>query len=382
MIRVALHGEDPEFLEALASDVEERMKGLANVREVYGPSLVGTREIRVRVDPDRARTLGVSPRRVAEVVAFAFRGQHLRRYQGTRGEIELIVGIPEHAQPGVAGLTELPIPTENGDIVSLGALADIDQARTPQWVNRFDRRTTQWVAMQFDEDAITTAESRKLVEAEMGQLVLPEGYSWNWGERMQHDDEALGIMLRGVLLSLVVVVLLMAALFESFTQPLAILVTLPLALFGAFWTLWLFGFVFEVLGFIGVIILIGVVVNNGIVMVDHVNALRHEGRSRTEALLEGCGDRLRPVLMTVITTVVGLIPLALSQFTVAGVYIQSLAVAMIGGLVSSTIFTLVALPVWYTSIEDLAALLAGLLPRRSGRSRLPRQTVLVDEKGA
>jgi HAE1 family hydrophobic/amphiphilic exporter-1 len=177
-------------------------------------------------------------------------------------------------------------------------------------------------------------------------------------------------MLWGVTLSLIAVMLLMAALFESFTQPLAIIVTLPLALFGAFWTLWLFGFIFETLAFIGVIMLIGVVVNNGIVMVDRVNSLRREGQDRESALLEGCGDRLRPVLMTAITTVVGLIPLTFSQFTVAGVYIQSMAAAMMGGLISSTIFTLLALPVWYTAIEDLGAVLAGIFPTRRGPGRM------------
>ncbi len=176
-------------------------------------------------------------------------------------------------------------------------------------------------------------------------------------------------MLFGVGISMIVVLLLMMAVFESFTQPFAILITLPLALFGAFWGLWLFGFVFEVLAFIGVIILIGVVVNNGIVMVDHVNKLRREGIDRSTAVVEGCGDRLRPVLMTVITTIVGLTPLAISSFTVAGVYIQSLAVAMICGLASSTVFTLLGLPVWYAAVEDFGAVIAGLLPRRVGLAR-------------
>jgi len=185
-------------------------------------------------------------------------------------------------------------------------------------------------------------------------------------------------MLRGVLISICVVLLLMAALFESFSQPLAILITLPLALFGAFWTLWLAGFTFEILGFIGVIILVGVVVNNGIVMVDHVNTLRREGQERLEALVEGCGDRLRPVLMTVITTVVGLTPLAVSEFTVAGVYIQSMAVAMIGGLVSSTVFTLVALPVWYATVEDGSASLWGLIPIRALHRERRSRAVLAD----
>ena len=128
------------------------------------------------------------------------------------------------------------------------------------------------------------------------------------------------------------------------------------------------------------IILIGVVVNNGIVMVDHVNALRRSrARIASEALIEGCGDRLRPVLMTAITTVVGLTPLTFSQFTVAGVYIQSMAVAMIGGLISSTIFTLIALPVWYTAVEDFSAVLLGLFPIGKGpRSARRSRAVLSD----
>ena len=158
--------------------------------------------------------------------------------------------------------------------------------------------------------------------------------------------------------------LLMAALFESFTQPLAILVTLPLAFFGAFWTLWLVGFDFEPVGFIGVIILIGIVVNNGIVWSTTSTRCGARAVERRQALIEGCGDRLRPVLMTAITTVFGLIPLALSRVTVAGVYIDSMAVAMIGGLISSTIFTLLALPVWYTTLEDLGAAMLRALPFR------------------
>ena len=155
--------------------------------------------------------------------------------------------------------------------------------------------------------------------------------------------------------SVLAVILLMAALFESFTQPSAILITLMLAFFGAFWSLWIFGYELNPIAFMGIIILIGIVVNNGIVLVDHVNSLRLAGTERRKALIEGCGDRLRPVVMTAITTIFGLLPLALARATVAGAYIDSIAVAVIGGLATSTLFTLLALPVWYTTIEDLGA---------------------------
>jgi HAE1 family hydrophobic/amphiphilic exporter-1 len=380
--RIALHGEDPEYLEQLAMEAERRFTEMEDVVEVYGPSLVGEKEVRVQIDPERARRLGVSPQRVADAVSFVFRGQQLRRFQGERGEVDLIVGLAEDEQPGLAALNELPIPTDRDDTVALGALAEVTQARTPPRIRRVDRKTTSWVTVQFEEEAVPTPEAKKRMTAALADMQFPEGYSWDWGERMHREGVGLNMMLRGVILSLIAVLLLMAALFESFTQPLAILVTLPLALFGAFWTLWIFGFVFEVLAFIGVIMLIGVVVNNGIVMVDHVNSLRRSGMEREQALIVGCGDRLRPVLMTAITTVFGLIPLTFSQFTVAGVYIQSMAAAMMGGLISSTIFTLVALPVWYTAVEDLGAVIAGLFPAkmRSGRFGLPTGGILVSDR--
>jgi HAE1 family hydrophobic/amphiphilic exporter-1 len=362
--RVAIHGEDPEYLEEIALDVERRMIGLPHVMEVWGPTISGRQELRVRIDPERARAAGLTPERISAAIAFTFRGQRLRRYPGPNGELEMLLGLHETEKPGVSALVDLPIVNAAGDTVSLQSVAEIERGRTANHISRSQRRTTQHVTVQFDDEATTSAKMRDLMAAEMANVVLPEGYRWDWGQRQHEDDEALGVMLTGVLISMLVVVLLMMALFESFTQPLAILITLPLALVGAFWGLWALGFVFEVLAFIGVIILIGVVVNNGIVMVDHVNALRRQGRDRETAVVEGCGDRLRPVLMTVITTVVGLTPLAISSFTVAGVYIQSLAVAMICGLISSTLFTLIGLPVWYAAVEDFGAVIVGLFPRR------------------
>jgi len=150
---------------------------------------------------------------------------------------------------------------------------------------------------------------------------------------------------------------------------LAIVITLPLAFFGAFWGLWILGFTLDPVAFFGVILLIGIVVNNGIVMVNHVNALRHQGRDRVPALIEGCGDRLRPVLMTAITTIFGILPLGFSAFTVRGAPMGSLSTVIACGLATSTIFTLIGLPVWYTIVEDIGAMLLRLPPRWKGERR-------------
>ncbi len=378
MVAVALHGEDPEFLETLALEVEERMRGMEHLEDIWGPTVNGTKELRLLVDADTAHSLDVSPRAVAEAVGFVFRGRRLSRFQGADGEVEMVLGLPEESQPGIDALADLPIVSRSGEIVPLSSVAEITVARTPEWIRREARQTTTWVTAQFDKEAVTTEEAKKIVEERMKGYTVPEGYSWDWGEWGHDRDQALGTMTRGVVMSLVAVILLMAALFESFTQPFAILITLMLAFFGAFWSLWIFGFDLNPIAFMGIIILIGIVVNNGIVLVDHVNSLRVAGVERRRALIEGCGDRLRPVLMTAITTIFGLLPLAVARATVAGAYIDSIAVVVIGGLATSTVFTLLALPVWYTALEDIGAALLRALPVRAedGHRRLPQGSVL------
>jgi HAE1 family hydrophobic/amphiphilic exporter-1 len=367
-VPIRLTGDDAEYLEEVAAEVEERMRGLPGVADVWGPSVRGSQEARVRVDPERARALGVSANQVAEAVGFAFRGQRLRRFESSAGELSMIVGLPEEAKPGLDSLRTLPIPRA-GESIPLESVATVELARTPNWIRRVDRETSTVVTVEFSDEELTTSEAQERVRAAMSAFPLPEGYGWDFGRWGRQRDEGLATMANGVTLALIVVVLLMAALFESFSQPVAILITLPMAFTGAFWSLWLGGFPLDVIAFMGVIILIGIVVNNGIVMVDHVNTLRKQGRERTEALLEGCGDRFRPVLMTAVTTLFGLLPLALSDFTVVGVYIDSMAVAVAGGLATSTLFTLIGLPVWYTTIEDLAVVLLQLLPRFRHRLR-------------
>jgi HAE1 family hydrophobic/amphiphilic exporter-1 len=378
MVAVALHGEDPEFLESLALEVEERMRGLDHLEEIWGPTIQGTKELRLMVDADTAHRLDVSPQAIADAVGFAFRGRRLRRFQGVNGEVEMVMGLPEEAQPGIDALADLPIQSRSGRIVPLSSVAEITVARTPERIRREDRQTTSWVTAQFEKEALTTEEAKKLVEERMEGYTVPEGYSWDWGDWGHDRDEALGTMTRGVVMSLVAVILLMAALFESFTQPFAILITLMLAFFGAFWSLWLGGYDLNPLAFMGIIILIGIVVNNGIVLVDHVNSLRVSGVERREALIQGCGDRLRPVVMTAISTIFGLIPLIASKATVAGAYIDSIAVAVVGGLATSTIFTLLALPVWYTALEDIGIAFLRALPKRSSDpiSKQPAGSVL------
>ena len=132
--------------------VEDRLRNIEHVQEIYGPSLVGRQEVRVMIDPERARALDVDPTRIAETVSFAFRGQRLRRFHGKRGEIEVIVGLPETLRPGLAAMKDLQVPRGDGQFVSLDAVTDVVMARTSPGLNRVNRKTTKWVTLEFDEE--------------------------------------------------------------------------------------------------------------------------------------------------------------------------------------------------------------------------------------
>jgi HAE1 family hydrophobic/amphiphilic exporter-1 len=361
-VAVVLRGSDPEYLETLGRNAEVLLREAPGASEVQGPETSGRQEVTVQVRREKARQLGLTPRAVGDAVAFAFRGRRLGRFRSRDGELEVVLGLPPEAKPGLSALRDLPIPRESQSTVPLAAVAELLRTRTPASIQRADRRTSLRLSVTFPEK-VTSEEAQARVEQQFTRLALPEGYSWDFGEWGRRRDKSLATMSRGVALSMLVVLLLLVALFQSLSQPLAILVTLPFAFCGAFWVLWGFGYDLDAVGFIGVIILIGIVVNNGIVLVDHVNALREQGLEREAALVKGCGHRLRPILMTAISTLVGLVPLVLTKSTVSGAYLDSLAVAVMGGLATSTLFTLVALPVWYTAVEDLGSALLRLLPR-------------------
>jgi HAE1 family hydrophobic/amphiphilic exporter-1 len=171
---------------------------------------------------------------------------------------------------------------------------------------------------------------------------------------MQDQEQQNQQMLVNMLLALALVYLVMAALFESIAHPIAILISIPFALFGAVWFDFLTGTPFGLMSQIGLLILMGIVVKNGIVLVDHVNQLRREGLSRAEAILQGGRERMRPILMTAATAILGLVPLAVGTSGVGGAYYYPLARTVIGGLTTSTILTLVILPFIYTLVDDVA----------------------------
>ncbi|NNK51375.1 MAG: efflux RND transporter permease subunit, partial [Xanthomonadales bacterium] len=202
-------------------------------------------------------------------------------------------------------------------------------------------------------DGITTEEARDLIKARMDLLRLPSGYKWVFGGGFDDDQEAMQKMLFNILLAIAIIYIVLAAQFESLIYPASMICTILFSVIGVYWFFLLTGTTFTLMAMIGILILIGVVVNNGIVLIDHVNQLRLAGLEREEALIRAGRERLRPILMTVGTTVLGLTPLCIGTTQIGGdgpPYFP-MARAIVGGLLFSTFVSLVLLPTIYTWLD-------------------------------
>ncbi len=263
----------------------------------------------------------------------------------------------EDEKQSVEQLSSLPIYTPDGERVRLGNVADLEIGRSPDTIRRTDRQTSVILEGNLEDGATLDTVRPKVAEL-MAQIELPPGYSWKFGRGFDRQDETQQMMATNIILGIACIFLVMAALFESLLFPFSIILgSIVFSIFGVFLFFAATGTTFSFMASIGIMILIGVVVNNGIVLIDHVNNLRQDGLPRNQAILEAGRDRLRPILMTVATTIVGLSPLAIGTTQVGGdgPPYYPMARAIIGGLAFSTIVSLLVVPALYVYFDNLAA---------------------------
>jgi len=372
-IRLTLAGSSSDVLRDLSRQVArvlDRVDGLSDVRS---EAALGEKEVRVVVDRLRARQQGLSSDQVGRTVAAAMRGQPLRRFRTADGEVEMRLLFQDADRQSLDELRTLPIqrasaPSDGPAQVPLGALADLEVVRGAQSIQRENRSTMIGVTAGLGD--LTTPEARERIEAAMTGVQLPAGYTWGFGQRIQEEEQSQNIMMMNLLLALALIYLVMASLFESLIHPAAIWTSIVFAVVGVFWFFLLTNTTFSLMAWIGILILIGVVVNNGIVLIDHINFLRGQGLRRHAAVVRAGAERLRPILMTAATTILGLIPLCLGTTQVGGdgpAY-YPMARAIVGGLAFSTVITLVILPAVYVFFDDLrrwGRRLAGSAGRKS-----------------
>ena len=365
---LTLFGEDAEVLEEVATGVEDRLARVPGVLAVKKSADEAPNELALVLDRDLAMRQQVNPQTLAVMVGYALRGQALPRiYYGGR-DIPVRIRFEEEDRQSLAELRDFSVPAESGEALAIGTLVDVRQQPSATRISRRDKQTARRITVELEEGR--ESEARRAVRAVAAQTDLPEGVAWARLVRNVAAEETRNLMI-AALMSIAFVYLLMGFLFESFVLPVAILVTIPLASMGVTWIHLIAGRDLDFLGLVGLIILIGVVVNNGIVLLDSVNRLRAAGMERTEALLEAANRRFRPIMMTALTTIGGMVPLLFGQPTQMGLSYKSFALTLIGGMAAATLLTLLAVPVFYTLIEDgrawLGRTLAGALAERKAR---------------
>ncbi len=262
-----------------------------------------------------------------------------------------------------SGIWETLIWSPGGEFRRLGDLSEITFERMVPNINSIDNRTNV-VLVGSRAPGVGPREMQTVLEKVMDGVSLPRGYSWSEDSPSRAAEEEIRALLLSMLLSITLVFLLMGVLFESVILPVSILVTIPFALFGALWSLYLFQGSVDPLSIIGMVILCGVVVNNGIVLLDLIERLRRQGLPRATAILEGTRARLRPIVMTATTTIVGLLPMALFGQTEEGsMSYVGLSIAVAGGLAFCTVLTAFAVPMAYSFADDFSAWLRGVWHR-------------------
>ncbi|MBT7886681.1 MAG: efflux RND transporter permease subunit [Gammaproteobacteria bacterium] len=332
-------------------EVMETVDGLTNVRT---NSESRRQEVVIRMKPEAAGLYNITARQIAQSVSTAFGIQLSRGLQQPNREYEIWMGLKDGRDATLTDLRNLPLLAPGGDRVALTTVADLEIRSSLRSIRRENRETE--VQVQFDlSEGTTPDQASALVEALMEDYQLPPGYRSEQGPGFSIDIEMAQEMLINILFAILLIYMLMAALFESVLFPIAILVSIGFSVVGVFWFLLLTGTTFTAMASTGMLLLAGIVVNNGIVLLSRIIQLRDAGVPRLEAILESGRHRLRPILMTVCTTVAGLLPLALGDVRVGGLGPSYFPMArtIIGGLVFSTLITLVVLPLIYVLLDDL-----------------------------
>ena len=352
-VGINLTGDSGAQLRELASNVIPILSSLPSLRDVRAQQNSSNREIAVHVDGQKAKAMGFSASDIAQYIGIALRGFRLKDYHGGEGQVPVWLRFSGSDTQSLDNLSDYKLRRADGTQVPLMSMIDVDARNAAATIQRRNRQTSFAIVANFAEGK-TPEDARKEIQAAMGKMDLPPGYKWSFGENFDRDDEAGSTMLFNTLIALVLVYVVMCAMFESLIYPAAILTTFVFSIFGVFWLFWITGTTFSVMASIGVLILMGVVVNNGIVMIVHINQLRHDGMGRREALIRGARDRLRPILMTMGTAILGMLPLCLGDASIGGdgppYYPMARAIA--GGLIFSTIVSLLVLPTIYSLLDD------------------------------
>ncbi len=355
-VEIDIFGSDLGTLSSLARQVMDRVRGIPGFENVDVNWQQATPEVQWKVDRQKALQLGLSFSDIANTINTATNGTIASYYQEGGFQYPIIVDLPPDQRKTVPQLQNLVIrPSSNTGFattdVLLSQVASYQYGTGPSEITRLDRR--RYIAVTGQPQGRSTGEIQGDIQKALANMHFPTGYYWDWGTNQKRRAEEFSGMVLAIFLAIGLIYMLLASQFESFVHPLTVLFSVPLSAVGVILALFLTGRAFGLTAFIGLLMLVGIVVKNGILLVDYTNVLRSRGMPRDEAVLTAGPTRLRPILMTTSAAVLGMLPLAIGIGK--GSETQApMATAVIGGLLTSTMLTLFVVPTVYTIFDDLA----------------------------
>ncbi len=362
-LAVQVRGPDVRGLQALAQQVEAEVEALPDVVDVQNSLGAPRPEYRITVDRDVANELGLSVGQVAATVRPVLAGQDVTTWQDPTGEErDVVLQVAPGLRQSVSDIARIPISTPTGGVVPLSQIARIEEGTAPSQIDRNDLQRTATISGS-PAPGLSVSEATASIQARLDAMDIPAGYSVRFGGETEQLAETAGYVLQAILLAIILIFLILASQFESISQPFAIMLSLPLSLIGVLVALLLTGDTFNMMSMIGVILLFGLVVKNAILLVDNANERRAAGVDRYRALMEAGQVRLRPIMMTTLAMIAGMLPSALALGEGGG-FRAPMSRAVIGGLITSTILTLIVVPVAYTYFDDAGAWIGRQLGRR------------------
>ena len=344
-VDIEIYGHNFDQTNIVAQEVSQMVRSkIKGARDIKISRDEDRAELKLTIDKEKAALHGLTSATISTYVRNRINGSVAGYLKEDGDEYDIVVRLIEENCNSITDIEDMTIPSPMGGLIKLTEVAQVEEYWAPPTIERKSRQRVLTVKVTPYE--VSLGEMAQQIEAELAQIGFPTGVTYRISGNYEDQQETFGNM--GLLLALIVllVYVVMASQFESFSKPAIIMMSVPFALSGTILALWITGTSLDMIGALGLVMLVGIVVKNGIVLVDYINLMRDRGYELSEAIALSGASRLRPVLMTAFTTVLGMVPMALSQGEGSEMW-QPLGIVVIGGLLVSTIVTLIIVPIFY-----------------------------------
>lgn len=351
-VQLQLRGNNLQQADEIAEDIVSRMERVPSVRDARSGRQEGRPEQNIVFDRDKISELGLTGRDIADAIQTNVGGTRAGVYREGGDEFDITVRLQESDRGSTLDLDNISVRTASGESVPVSTVIEQVSTRGPVNINRINGQRVTYISANLTS-GVPLGEAVQDIQAELSDLNLPTGFSIVYGGEYEEQQRAQTDYIISIIMALILIYMVMAAQFERFLDPIIVMFSVPVAIVGVVPTMLLTGTTINMQSIMGIIMLIGIVVNNAIVLVDYINLMRRDRNlSVFNAVIESGKLRLRPILMTTLTTVLGLLPLSFG-FGAGGEIQASLARVVIGGLIASTMITLVLIPVVYISANEI-----------------------------